>query len=1355
MSGYNLDDDDSFEQLSIEGNEGLGGDFGFGTHTEEDFFDSQDDGSDAIQDNPEEDILQPLSVENDEAAKWLAQANLDQVDPSTAPNQLQADLATLETQGTLISEMTDTTGKSNVDVTGQASLESLIELRWSGMEPRQQAYMVNVLRNPALMGQRSKHEDITANSAVAAVKEFGHVLEGDPSKIADTYERKLREINNQAEPVLQTVGPRKGSYIGGEIRATTDPAEQKMIMGMLGITQSVKLERGSGTALAGYHMSPERQKKADKDLEWLAEFMPVAADVYGNQNTKRLEPALYEARHQETQKALTKYWSKNHPAIPVLEYATGLQKVDDNGKLMFESTNIPLNSDLDVFGIGGNSNQLQWKSGTGHDRLSYAALYPSQDELTEGGTTAWSQKAYDASDAAKYTVDELSQMKPSGRVSTYFNEERFGSAAKAKKAYKKFQKRAKKAKRIIQAEALTTLDENFQNTRRSLAFDVTEEEALSSEARNTARIYDFDQQKEQTDGLTLKNLPSYTTASPDEQREIDASRVGQGTVMGSDKGGMYSDEGMSETDRFEELVKAGMPHDEAAALIIDEVETSTTGFEEVLPGNTDRDRYLRRVAREKKAGRFADQGTKAWLEEKRGLLSASMTGRIDKEYGKKGQRDLANQLIDPDMFIPTKYVGEGSKWEGRARKEFEKFTGFEVEDAFLETNKEAEGYGVSPDGYVYDKYGESQGLVEFKVHNSEKALLRGKKDYNKQMQLQMHITGQRQVHFFRINEETSKIGHSIIEYDQEVVDEILAGGENVFKLREELMRKNLDDEDEEMTADDQAHLERKGKIKKEHSYRKKKKKKEEVKAAYKTSKNLDIEGEEEDTIQARLMAEAEKEGNTLDIGSAKERKRFAKAEEQELLDAMKEGNTLDAGSAKERTKEAKAKETDRKNDRKHEDDVKRMEKENVEELNAMTMEMKQQEVAASKEASQNLRQMGMAANQAAKGLLSIIGKGTETQVGDIRLSKETGMDVDRVRGQTHMLEQAGLTEDGAEGVIRQAFELRKTALDPVAGHKQYTQMRSRLAGIASKAGVSTPHFPGYAELSNMETGDIPSWALGMTSGFEDQALKATALGALNMGKLAMANDTVDPEELKDARMTVKVEQALKAQKAVTDARMLKETLQEEAVNNIVDVTGSDGMAVGMGMAALAGTGLTAKAIMSKGNPASTVRAASQAAKSALPKAASLMARAGGTVANVARTAVAAAGTSGSAAALSAAAIATTGVLAAGAAGYAVGSMAYDNTSVEGQEAIGDFIGGIASYIPGTEAHDMRTDETIPNSKIGQVRGESISSDKEVKVSTQVESNITVTLGEDVVMTTVEDNYGNSKVDSQIYGGTKN
>ena len=188
-----------------------------------------------------------------------------------------------------------------------------------------------------------------------------------------------------------------------------------------------------------------------------------------------------------------------------------------------------------------------------------------------------------------------------------------------------------------------------------------------------------------------------------------------------------------------------------------------------------------------------EQLSKEWFAQREGLNTASTATKMLRDPMKRGLF-MAEERLDPrgtigrskgnEPFYGNHYTWQGNAGEGKVARAFMSeihqqgkknknvFEDAVFREGYFETNNKYEGMGASPDGMLFDKEGNSLGLLEFKFlgdKGAEKAL----ETYTDQMQMQMLVTGEEFATLAVLNTQTGEFSQDTIQADKAHQDRII------------------------------------------------------------------------------------------------------------------------------------------------------------------------------------------------------------------------------------------------------------------------------------------------------------------------------------------------------------------------------------------------------------------------------------------------------------------------------------------------------------------------------------------------------------------------------------------------------
>jgi len=536
--------------------------------------------------------------------------------------------------------------------------------------------------------------------------------------------------------------------------------------------------------------------------------------------------------------------------------------------------------------------------------------------------------------------------------------------------------------------------------------------------------------------------------------------------------------------------KTAMNMDDAIELVYqgeEELDRNLTGLV------TDRDIYLS-GSRDRNI-----QGSQAWKAERKGTVSASMASLLSSKDGiAKMATNLARQGFNyvPQYgadggfqefgFTGTDASAKGNRREKATKEAFLATVGSNLnyEEAFFETNKDLPGLGASPDGRLFNPDGSSAGLLELKTLQDSTYKGSTKKYYD-QMQLQMAVTGEKQVHFFARNQygEAGDYEYNVVEYDAERAEELIEMANTAQEISGGITtRKEMN----QLQSIIQAN-----------------------KSKRRSSSQPAVEGT---TFDDKQVDETGEEVAAFKATPAESSK--GKSEGKTILDKMLSSKTTDASQPDQeelslKKIEASLKETQQK--QKGTVGISASGKSHDDPLNASTGALadmlrkeEQQELAkAAKgggdgkgvEANENLAESSFhaakminhfaAVAQKAASILKGIGGGltgaTEDVLDEGRLAARVGMTAEELRGTRVTLREAQLTDKQINEVVSGAGELVST-LDTDLGVAGFVE-----STIVPLHALKAKH----PELTDMPIGDVTDW-----QGLDNQGVQAKVQGMM-------------------------------------------------------------------------------------------------------------------------------------------------------------------------------------------------------------------------------------------------------------------
>ena len=557
-------------------------------------------------------------------------------------------------------------------------------------------------------------------------------------------------------------------------------------------------------------------------------------------------------------------------------------------------------------------------------------------------------------------------------------------------------------------------------------------------------------------------------------------------------------------------------------------------------GLSDRESYIKNTLENPSP----DQGTEEWLKQREGLITASkVTGIESAAEAESIAVKLAEEELGLDKFVGNAYTARGNLLEDAAVKKFRNATGLQVEEAFFETNPELPGFGVSPDGRVYDDEGNSQGLLEIK-NVTDKGFLSGEQldKYTDQMQLQMAVTGESKVHFVVRNADTGEISYDQVFEDVERQKELIEAGNAAH-----LIAKGVTGSVSPHTA--LAGVESTIKMKKKLR-------------SQKGMKNANKNKVEKARVEAATYHPAEEEAPDAIVGFDKATSMAvanARTEEHIRLEGVYD--KADKAFNKDIEDLAKAEIAAHKEDAKRtqakEDSTRKMalteieaHKEN-EKRDAEAIEAANQEMANSmKDASNTVMEFSRSVKEASGVLGELANQarlGNESGMDVIERAASVGAKANKVRGVEDALEQGGLSSSNAKAVTSNVGAQLKSLRDLEKGASTYAEMEIKRAQSNVKS-VRNADLASLDSLKGMEYEEYVSYAQSQIDAQDSVEGKAQMAEILNVPQLAASR--ADPDDLRTAEGNIKVDKQYDTKEGIAKGDQTARDARELASENL-------------------------------------------------------------------------------------------------------------------------------------------------------------------------------------------------------------
>jgi len=588
---------------------------------------------------------------------------------------------------------------------------------------------------------------VSSIDAAAAVEEFASVIEMNPKEFA-----KRIKIDKAVTP-------------------SKNPQDIKAMLSMLQNTSGEYLERGPGKTLPGNIFDADKQAKADEDLARASVLLESISDKYIHSNTRgtRAEEPLREAVKHEISTRLLEgaFW--------------------DGSKAI-----APLPNELNTLGLVPTQGIYSSGQGTPYDRLTgsvFDDLYQKEDGRFVRDERGW--KVFKESVSEEERVEALRSIpslnnslfpkpRPRGKGEIPFTKEEKEHQARTQKFLgDTFQHEVEELRKILVKEAPTTYDETVGQGNRSGFARPRDEQDATQNLLNEAAILDIERDSS-VDGDKV-GVTHKSTGEIDGQQAF-STREGRG----SDRDGMYSATQLSDRDIFLEKAREGKVEAEVEEL---DPEARRVALKDV----TDLEIELAKIESLNRPSQDTEE--KAWLKLRENKITASTASILSKENG----------VEETALRLASERLGHGKKWAGNAHtvdgKRGEKLAvskflsgpgkGLTMTEGFFEEGEgELEGFGVSPDGRLYNEEGKSEGLLEVKFLSSstvEDAL----NTYHDQMQMQMLVTGEEQVHFYALDKHKRDGYHKVVKADPKIQAKLKKAGLAALEIANPLDQRGL------------------------------------------------------------------------------------------------------------------------------------------------------------------------------------------------------------------------------------------------------------------------------------------------------------------------------------------------------------------------------------------------------------------------------------------------------------------------------------------------------------------------------------------------------------------------------------
>lgn len=587
---------------------------------------------------------------------------------------------------------------------------------------------------------RISHVPDTVQYAIKTLLGTGQLEGAHPVDVAAALEEfgSITGVSNEAFAKQIKAEKPSDVTVNGRVRQYQSSQEDiATAISMLSNTAGEYLERGPGGQMIGNISDGEKQYKADTDLNTAIGYVQEIAGHYLDDRT--IGSPVEAARRLAVEEAITKRLidgtfyegSKNILGLP--------NELTVSGGLKEDGSVANLTGLKTTQGIYGSF------QGTAEDRLSSSQF----DDLYKQLPTAAGQKTKFVRDDSGYKVfrDDVTEAQRKDVL------RRTPSLANSL-----FPKPKAIGKQVF------TSEEKAKH-KRDQDFAMATAQRKATFARKIFRqelITNRDESKGNTQRMAGWDTPY------GEQADVSSLR-NEAAILGEEWNSFYADQKDDDS-------KQSSMND-----LVQKLAEKETISRYVEPSTFDQSFQYR-------------QGTKGWLRQREGKITASTAANLLTEKGMDSAvytmaRKNLNIEDTEDDFIGNAHTREGNDGEGRAQAAFmasKHAKGLNFNEAFFEENKDLPGFGVSPDGRLTTDEGESAGLLELKYLSSgsmEGAL----KKYTPQLQMQMAVTGESQTHFYALDKFTGEYVHELVQADPTMQAELVSRG---FEVQEEARKLN-------------------------------------------------------------------------------------------------------------------------------------------------------------------------------------------------------------------------------------------------------------------------------------------------------------------------------------------------------------------------------------------------------------------------------------------------------------------------------------------------------------------------------------------------------------------------------------
>lgn len=557
---------------------------------------------------------------------------------------------------------------------------------------------------------------------------------------------------------------------------------------------------------------------------------------------------------------------------------------------------------------------------------------------------------------------------------------------------------------------------------------------------------------------------------------------------GSDTAGMYGEKGLSEHRLYVEARESGMNQEDAYGFARSEPGL-VIGDDVVDPGvyrpnMSDQEKYIMSQIQNPSPR----QGTKAWLDQRKGNITASGAAKLLTKFGSE---KVAIGMSEEALGYKAKQRGnahmvEGNQGESLALQAFLRGPGkgMVAEEAFFETNSLYKGMGASPDARLFDEDGKSQGLLELKYLSST-TMAGALKSYTPQMQMQMLIAEEEQTHFLALDKYTGDIVSEIVYADKDMQADLLSAAIVAQELHGSASdRQGVVDLRNRIKSKVSAKSKSGAQSGSEAKWSPPNKAKEEKMTVFQPADSVGMSHHE---LYDRADANVRNTRLMSRDGDMMSEMFKIRQEETRVSDAKKKALShmpVASGQGQEDSYLPPMEER---------------------------VEATEEKIEAEGKATDSADSLSESLKKAASDLgafsgaiqtaMKVILEGNESAMDEVRFAAETGMDVNGVRGARKALEKGGLTTESSSSVLTTAG--RQQALFNNAGDAATEFTRQQLArGKSNLAEVRNLNIPLIDAQSAMNPQERTSMVAEMLEGKSPEARAYIANEIFGMGELS-------------------------------------------------------------------------------------------------------------------------------------------------------------------------------------------------------------------------------------------------------------